>query len=366
MAKELEHQKKSMRDIVASTKDIVATQGTLDGNQRRPLELAINGKGVWPLTEHGHNQLAMKCGIPERYYWAMLDAGMTELTANNVNAWLSKQADKRLLRIADVDGSGIPKVRALLSDRYRPLDNFDLAMLTMERAKEHGAWPQECHLSETRMYIKLVVPSQLQYLTTPENRLRLSDFTNPDTRFNMGASDLGRDPHVPGLIVSNSEVGDGAFRVEPFVYRLVCSNGLIGTDTLYKIHLGSKMEIGELFKDDTRQLLDKALWSQVRDIIDGTFKGEIMMAYLAKIHASKLQVIEEPKEVVDVAAKNLSLSDEKKLSLLQYFSAEGNTLFGLTNGITRLAQDFENYEDKIRLERFGGQILEKPELVIAK
>lgn len=33
-----------------------------------------------------------------------------------------------------------------------------------------------------------------------------------------------------GFVVSNSEVGLGSLRVEPLVYRLVCSNGLIVND----------------------------------------------------------------------------------------------------------------------------------------
>lgn len=359
--------KNSSRDIVAFTKDIAAIapiSPQIKDTERRELFLAVNGKGEWPLTRYGHSQLSSKCGIPERYYWAMLDAGMAELTAENVNAWLSKQADKRLVRICDVHNDGKPRIRALLSDRYRPLDNYDLALLTMERAQKYKARPVECQLTETRMYIKLVVPEQMAYLTSAANPAYhpgQHSFIRPDTRWGL---DLEKDPHFPGLIVSNSEVGDGAFRVEPFSYRLACSNGLIGTDALYKIHLGTKLEIGELFSTDTRKLMDETLWSQVRDIIDLTFKGDLMKAYLDKIKNSQNTVIEKPIEVVAVCAENLSLSDEKKQSLLQYFTVEGNTLYGLMNGVTRLAQDFENYDDKIRLERFGGQILEKPALVL--
>jgi hypothetical protein len=257
----------------------------------------------------------------------MLAEGLIDLTADNVNAWLVRNADKRLVRVAD------GRIRALLSDRYRPMDNYDLAIATMERAKEHEATVQECSLTETRMYVKLVVPHYQEEVKAG-------------------------DPVVPGLIVSNSEVGDGAFRVEPFVFRLVCRNGAIGMSSLYKVHLGQRLEIGELiYKDDTRKAADDLLWREVRDIIDSTFNREVLKALVAKMRDSQAIPIEKPQEAIEVNAKLLGISDKQKIDLLRYFAKEGDTLFGLVNGITRLAQDFENYDDKIRLERHAGELL---------
>jgi hypothetical protein len=168
------------------------------------------------------------------------------------------------------------------------------------------------------------------------------------------------DPVVPGLVVSNSDVGDGAFRVEPFVFRLVCSNGLIGETSLYKVHLGQRMEIGNLiYRDDTRKAVDEALWKQCRDVIDSTFNREVLRAFIQKLRKTQELPIENPVEVVDVTATELTLSDEKKTDLLRYFSKEGDTVFGLVQGITQLAQDFEAYEDQVRLERYAGEVLEQ-------
>lgn len=344
LAKELDRMKATSTDIVASTKDIHADEfpEPTEGSRKR-LELTVKDFGHYSLSHWGSLQLADKCGIPRKYYEAMLAAGMVDLTAENVNAWLIKQGDRRLVRVAD------GQIRAILSDRYRVLDNYDLAFLTMERAKEHDAKVQRCDLTETRMYVKLVVPGYAEYLR---------EQGKVDSR-HLSDLDLTKDPHVPGLIVSNSEVGDGAFRVEPFVFRLVCSNGLIGETSLYKVHLGQRMEIGELaFKDDTRKALDDALWKQVRDIIDGTFNGEILHQYMNKLRTANIIEIPKPQEAIDATAKNLDLSEERKLDLLRYFAKEGDTVFGLINGITRLAQDVENYDEQIRMERYAGEVLE--------
>src|SRR5439155_22108046 len=74
--------------------------------------------------------------------------------------------------------------------------------------------------------------------------------------------------------------------------------------------------------------------------------------------------IQDPREVVDATAKDLDLSEEKKLDLLRYFAKEGDTVFGLVNGITRLAQDESDFDRRVDLERYAGQRLEK--LVVAK
>jgi hypothetical protein len=342
IAQELERQRTTSLDFVHATRNIKAFTHEPTGigsaeefppkpELRLDFDLGAGGKfGRYPLTRHGHNQLALKCGIPIRYYWAMIQEGMTDLTAENVNAWLEKQADQRLIRILD------GRVRAILSDRYRPLDNYDLAFQVMERAKEHEAEIIDASLTPTKLYIKVTVP---QY------------------REEVKAGD----PYVPGLVVSNSEVGDGAFTVEPFMWRLVCKNGLIGPMRLYKIHLGGRLQLGELiFKDETKQKMDEALWAQVRDTIDATFSPKIFKAFMDQIRDAEQIPLDkvEAKEILDSTVKDLFLSDQKRLDLIKYWGKEGDTVCGFVNGVTRLAQDFEGYDHQVRAERYAGKLLE--------
>jgi hypothetical protein len=332
IAQELERQRQNSLDFVQATSlinalPVVVTDAKTDNQD---LGLDFGKFGRYGLTHHGHNQLALKCGIPMRYYWAMLAEGMVDLTAENVNAWLSKQADKRLIRVLD------GRVRAILSDRYRPLDNYDLAFRVMEQAKEHDAEVIDASLTETKLYIKVTVP---QY------------------REEVKAGD----PYVPGLIVSNSEVGDGAFSVEPFMWRLICKNGAIGPMALYKIHLGGRLGLGELiFKDETRRMMDASLWAQVRDTIDATFSPKVFKAFMDQVRQAQGVDLgqDDIKEILDTTVKDLYLSDEKKLDLIKYFGKEGDTLVGFVNGITRLAQDFPSYDRQVQLERYAGKILE--------
>ena len=83
----------------------------------------------------------------------------------------------------------------------------------------------------------------------------------------------------------------------------------------------------------------------------------------ANASPARLNVIES---VVDTVVKDTQLSKEKRDALLPYFGREGHSVFGLVNGITRLAQDFENADDQVALERYAGRILAEPMLVVGR
>lgn len=346
LAQELERLKATTLDVVAPTATLAAkVQQEFPGTFEQVV-LDIPDYGKYPLTRHGHEQLAEKTGVPFRYYERMMGARKYELLADNVNAWLAHDHDRRLIRVAD------GKVRAVLSDRYRVLDNYDLVTLTLERAKEHAAMVHESYLTETRMYIKLVVPEYTAKLAFTEEEKKAHTW-----------HEVGDDEVIPGLVISNSEVGDGAFRVEPFLLRRVCSNVAILEESLYKVHLGSRMELGELvYSDETRKLADAALWSKVRDIIDATFDETLLKAVIAKMQATKSLVLEAPQEALDVVVRDLNLGQDKRDELLRYFAREGDTVFGLVQGITRLAQEFpDNVERQVELERYAGSMVSSPD-----
>lgn len=58
--------------------------------------------------------------------------------------------------------------------------------------------------------------------------------------------------------------------------------------------------------------------------------------------------------------QNLALTDQARDNLLRYFTAEWHNLYGLVNGVTRLAQDFADPDTQVDLERAAGNILTAP------
>lgn len=363
LAARLEHIRDSTTDIVADTRDLgvelyETAQPQTPGVAPNPWLVRLGVKGTaneWPLNHHAHTQLAEKVGIPYAYYDRMRrDA--PQLYQKNVNHWLQEEPDRRLIRIAE------GHVRAVLSDRYRVgLDNYSLAFQVAEQAQAHNATVLQCDLSETRMQIRIGVPGAREKLgaMTAEIRERYAHRNRVPP-----PADLDADYAVPGLLVTNSEVGAGAFRVEPYVMRLVCWNGMIGETSLYKVHVGAKMDLGEVtYRDDTLNTADELVQKQVRDLIESTFTPEVLHAQVQKFLGAKTVEIKKPVEVVDATTKYLRLSDKKREDLLRYFSQEGDTLFGLVNGVTRLAQDYEDPDQQSDYERAAGKILSQPALV---
>ena len=323
LVNELNRQKANSRDVIVDGRKLQASVFNVTAEEGIGLFLG-EGEAI-PLTEWAHQQLANKTDIPMRYYNRIREAQRFELLAENANAWI-KEKERRLIRI--LDGN----VRAILSDRYRPMDNHDLLFAALDEFKQHGVDIHRCDLTEQYMYMKVVQPHEIREIK--EN-----------------------DKVVPGLILSNSEVGAGSFKVEPFILRLICNNGLIGEQVIRKIHLGERRDIGDIWSDKTLKMKDEVLWSEVKDVIKATFDPTIFNEWVDKLKRGTEVEVESPTTAVDSVAAKYSISEEKKRDLLDYFTTqEAPTQWGLANAVTRMAQQEEKAENQVELEKVGNDV----------
>ncbi len=316
---ELERQKETKIDLIVDPRTIIAESDGESIRLRIPEYVAYN------LTSWAHEQLAQKLGIPLKYYNRCLEAGKPELLAANVNAWIGDK-EKRLLRIQD------GAIRAILSDRYKVMDNYDLVFLALEEFKS----------KETIRILKATVTETMLYIKAIDTTL-LAEIREGD---NVQG----------GLIIRNSEVGASAFRVEPFILRQICSNGLIGEYALKKVHLGKQTELGEIdWSDETRDLEDKLIWTKARDVIRQTFDRTIFQSWVNKLQESTEIPIEKPIRAANNIAKIALLTEQQKESLLAYFVE--HTKYGLVNAMTSVARDASNPDEEVRVEEVAGKVL---------
>ena len=328
---ELDRQREARTDLIANTKNLMvnSTRGT------SLISVATDTDVLsYAVSEVAHRQIAERLNIPYKYYERMrLD--YPELLDQNINGWLARTPEKRMLRTLD------GKLRAFLSDRYRRLDNLELVDHVLPvLAEMKGCEIVSCDVTETHLYLKII---------------------NKALKTEVIPGDVVQ----AGFVISNSEIGLGALKVEPLVYRLICKNGMISKDYSHKkYHTGRQVDdtdnAYELYSDATLEADDKAYFLKVQDIVKAAVDETKFALTVDKLRASmEIPTANNPVETVEILGDRYLLNKNERGSILRNFIM-GNDLshYGLVNAVTRASQDIEDYNRATELERIGGVLLE--------
>lgn len=342
LAAEITRQSEVKHDLIAPASQVNVT--VYDSQPRLNV-----GTQSYELNKVAGEQLAEYAGIPAAYFRRMATEA-PELLANNVNRWLQDKAaakDRRLVRTLD------GKARAILSDKYRPLDNHELAEAILPVILQRGMMVMSSQITDTRLYIKAV------------DRKILKDV--PTGRKIGDGSHVFFDTLSPAITISNSEVGHGALSIEAGIFTKVCTNLATFGSNFRKFHTGSRAEISPevyaLLTDQTKKVTDAAVWGQVRDIINATFdpaRFDVITEQLAAAAEDRLPAM-QVEEVIEVVGKKWSLNEGERKGVLGALIEGGDlSRYGVHSAVTRFSQDLEDYDRASELERLGGRIIELP------
>lgn len=298
-----------------------------------------DGTGAQPfgLTDLVHDQLSILTGIPQVYYRRMQKT-QPDLLRHNVNTWLQASEQRHLIRTLRAPAR--PLVRAIVSDRFRPLDHQQLLGAVLPTLHAQGVKVLSSELTDSRLYVKAV-----------NERLH-------------GEVRVG-ETVMAGIVIQNSEVGLGALTIQPLIYTLRCTNGLILEDTsLRRHHVGRRHDAGDailhLLSDEARAADDRAFFLRVRDVTRSVLDEALFrqrVRSLAKVAEQPLPQGEE-EQVIEVTAKRYHLAEAEGVGILAHLRAGGDfSHWGLSSAITRYAQDVISYDRSTELERIGGQVL---------
>ena len=338
LADELVRQQRSKIDAVVDTRRITFNTGTEGSTLAFDDAAAEDGVTGGIVNEHAHGQLAERLKIPKRYYDRMREEAPT-LLDGNVSHWFYNHPETRLIRL--LDGN----VRAVLSDRYRRLDNYDLMEHLLPIFNEID--DLEFHvaaLTDSRLYIRAILPSL-------EEEVKLGDIVQA------------------GVQVRNSEVGAGKLAVEPFIWRLACLNGMVSAEhSLTKMHVGRKAEESEeaiyaFYSDETLEADDKAFFLKVGDLVRGAlsevqFKGIVD----SMREASESDEIANPVAATERLAAKFDLTEAEQSSVLMNLAQGGDlTKWGLANAVTSAAKDSAGFDRQNELEALGSTVVALPE-----
>ena len=329
LAARIEQAAETQQDLLSPAKQL---EVIVAGDQ---VGVDIKGHAIVEPTDVAHQQLAAHLSIP-KIYWDRLREKDPELLATNANRWLRESPETRLLRLQD------GHLRAYVSDSYKRLDHPIALRETLEAVSAADTKVQ-CLSSN---------------LTGFGERLDLK-LLFPEVHGEVKEGDVLR----AGIAISNSETGGGSFAVQPFLYRDFCTNGMVFgrtniAEAVRRRHAGARLtEVN--WQNDTLEVEAELLGKQTRDLVATVASQEALDKLLEPCRrAAETAPVEDPEAAIKVLAKEYRLSDsERSKALINLIEDRDLSLWGVTNAVTKLANDSESYARSTELESLGSQLL---------
>ncbi len=353
LAQELERQRHAKVDVIADTRQmemrtfeaeaLEQTDNAEDFERlmsqnvsRRPeqdIQLHLEDGTTYPILSNCHNQIRDRVRIPAKYYERMR-AEAQELLCQNVNHWFAESPERRMLRA--LDGNA----RAFLSDRYARIDHFDICNAALPVLIDYpGLEVRSCQVTDSHLFVKAA------------------------SKVKIGEVKRG-DPVSAGVMLQNSETGQGRYKVSMFVERLVCTNGMKAMDLIGRTHLGARHEtssdIEVLLSDETKKVDDAALMLKTRDVVKGVLEGGLFETYLEKLReTTEHKITGDPVKAMEVLAGATDIREAEQPGILRHLIEGGDlSQYGVAQALTRYSQDVEDYGRATDFEAMGGQVID--------
>jgi hypothetical protein len=358
LATELDRQKEAKRDFIVDTRQAQVVPVEHQEKNAKWLNMILpvateNGETKaeqFEMNPHALRQVGQRLKIPAKFV-DRLASDYPDMLAYNINGLFSREPEKRMIRT--LDGN----VRAFLSDRFRIMDNFDLLEAILPGLVAANADIISCEVTERNLFVKAIHPTLTAAIPPP-----------PGVAMGDGKHTFFVDNVQAGLTIRNSEIGQGRLGVQPASFTARCTNFMSFKDYEYsKFHLGSRHDGGgkeawEMFSDETKQLSDAALWNQVKDIVTAAMDGTAFEKIVQKLTVARTDDIsQDPVKCVEILSDKNGLGEDDKVGILQHLIRGGElTRYGLSNAVTRHAEDVESYDTATQLEALGGTIIELP------
>ena len=264
------------------------------------------------LSTNATGQLCGKLGVPSKYFNKLVDANQNKLAAENINVWMKE--DKRKFMLRQYDGH----IRGVLSGSYSIYDAPEILESVQEVFGTKQFKLKGSFINEERLHVRLV-----------ENEMLPID-----------GEDL-----FAGITLDSSDIGRSGLAVRFFIYKQVCTNGLIIAKSNAKVftqkHIGITHDEFKAGLEDGLKNFE-AIKTGVIEMIENTHKIPV---------AADLETITD--KIKD--ATKLSDEDIEQVTYLMASKYEP-TQWGLINGITEVAQKF-TLERRLELETIAGNML---------
>lgn len=164
-----------------------------------------------------------------------------------------------------------------------------------------------------------------------------------------------------GFVISNSEVGEGAWSITPRIVAEICGNGLqIVADVARAVHLGSRQEEGVVrYSADTQDKELALITARARDAVATFLSPDYLYAKVTEIERKAGAPIRHPEETVQQVAKAARFSDELADAVLAHFIRGGQlTVGGVMQAVTSVAQTLDDADTASDLEAQALRVMD--------
>jgi hypothetical protein len=332
-------------DVIADTRRMSVAPEMPEGN----VTLLLDPDGTlgqdaptseFVMTDHALGQVSTDLGIPKRYFDRM-KADAPDLFRSNIHHWLYNEPKARLVR--GLTNEDAPMTgRAWMSDRFRRLDNMEIARTLLPEFENLGT-PVEFHqaaVTDTKLYIRALFPAIERDIKQVGDTVRW------------------------GVEVRNSEIGAGSLTISGFMLVLRCTNGMTAMKALNARHVGKREDEG-ILSNEALAADDVAFWLAARDTLRATCTEAAFNDVADRLAGLSETPVISPVAATRVLGNEIGLTEDEQENVMLALAADRNGIgrgqWGMLNAITAVAQTVESFDRQADLEGIAWQVAQLSE-----
>ena len=268
---------------------------------------------------------SIRLGVPHSYMKKCIDSPLPDvqkLFEENVNTLMSHYDSATRIRLYQPEAGAPLRIRGIVSGSYTVFDT-DQVLETVHEVLGDGFNIKGYFINEEGLHLRMATPEPLQ----------------------IDGEDL-----YPGFLITSGDVGNRSLEVQFFLWKQVCTNGLVMSRVsgkiLHKRHLGiydpvdfksslvSALESFPIFCENAKTLVEEARSKELT--------SDMLQARL-KAFGREVKLQEKEKETITKLTANY-----------------GMTLWGLVNALTEFAQaERFDLDERTAIEIYAGNMLTK-------
>ncbi len=286
-------------------------------------------------THFSFGQLARKIGAPASYLRG-LSAGLASANLNEgLRRAVEDDAGDSTLLFAQ---NGSLVLRAWTSDKYARIWNSDITSRLIRLTEENPVWQPAPAAFDGSRGLYASDKDIFGFMVNSDRRIFES----------LPGGGLSR-----GFFISNSEVGDASFSLTTFLYQYICGNHMVwgaqGVRNIRIPHIGDAdarafrnitIELRK-YADESAAVDEQKIGRMIKYEITGT-KDQVLDTIFSQVGK------DVPKNVIAQGIEIAAKSEDRY--------GNPRSIFAITSGITEVARDKANADERVRLEKAASKV----------